>query len=159
MTKGKLDALERDRYIKWHEDNANNDLGDARAILDKSQKWAIIAGYYAMHNAAKYYLGKVFGIKIDAPGAHIDVLPILREKLPKKPTFDEIQKLIVKAEEEFESLTGADASTVITQYKLGKEKREKQSYYTRFAGRKEDAKDFLDNTVEPFMKIIMELNE
>ena len=159
MAKEKLSPLERDRYILWQKENAELDLQDAEAILEKSKKWSIIAGYYAMHNAAKYYLGKVFNIKITAPSAHDDTLKILESTLIKSPTYKEIKKLIEKAKKEFESLIGADASTIATQYKVGKEKREKQTYYSRFSGKKEDALKFLNEIVKPFLKIIMELEE
>ncbi len=157
--KEKLNSIERERYISWHKENAELDLKDAEEILDKSQKWSIIAGYYAMHNAAKYYLAKVYNLKISAPAAHDETLKALEQLLIKSPTYSEIKKLIVEAEKEFESLTGADASTISNHYKLGKEKREKQTYYTRFQGKKEDAQDFLNEIVKPFIKIIMELEE
>ncbi len=159
MTKEKLSPIERERYINWHKENAELDLEEAEEILEKSQKWSIIAGYYAMHNAAKYYLGKVFNLKISAPSAHDETLKALEQFLIKSPTYKEIKKLILEAEKEFETLIGADASTIANQYRLGKEKREKQTYYTRFQGKKEDAQGFLDEIVKPFIKIIMELEE
>ena len=159
MAQERLNPLERERYIKWHKENAQVDLRDAESIIYKTQKWSIIAGYYAMHNAAKYYLGNVFGIKITAPSAHDETLKVLEKTLIKSPTYKEIKKLIEKAEKEFETLVGADASTITAQYRLGKEKREKQTYYSQSFVKREDAQKFLDEIVKPFMKIIMELEE
>ncbi len=159
MAYDKLNPLEKERYIEWHKQNAELDLKDAELILDKSQKWSIIAGYYAMHNAAKYYLGKVHGFKISAPGAHEETLKMLEKLLIKAPTHQEIKKLINEAEKEFEILMGADASTIADYYKVGREKREKQTYYTQFQGKKEDAQRFLNEIVKPFIKIIMKLEE
>lgn len=159
MAKERLTTLEKERYIEWHKENAIIDLKDAEDIIDISQKWGIIAGYYAMHNAAKYYLGRVFGLKITAPSAHDEVLKVLEKQLISRPTYQEIKKLIEKAEEEFETLTGADAETISNHYRIGKEKREKQTYYTKYQGKKEDAIAFLNEVVKPFIKIIMELEE
>ena len=44
-------------------------------------------------------------------------------------------------------------------YRVGKEKREKQTYYTRFPSKKDDGKEFLTEIVKPFLKIILELEK
>ncbi|MEA3515287.1 MAG: hypothetical protein U9R34_07440 [Nanoarchaeota archaeon] len=57
----KLNPLERERYLQWHKAQAEYDMDIAERMIGSFPKWGIIIGYYSMYNAAKYYLGKVFG--------------------------------------------------------------------------------------------------
>lgn len=147
----------KERYVNWHKNNALIDLKDAENIISISPKWSIIAGYYAIHNATKYYLGNVHNKEIKQPGAHKDAFLLLKKALMTQPAYNEVNVLIKKAEEEYEILIGADAESIYRQYERGKNQRENQQYYQTNFLKVEDAKDFLENTVKPFLKIILEL--
>ena len=155
----KLNPLERERYLKWHLSQTEYDLRIAESLVLISPKWSIIIAYYSMHNAAKYYLGKVFSIKVVPPQTHETVVRELERRTLKNPTCQEIKRLIESAKEEFDILTYADPAIIHQQYRQGKEKREKQSYYSSHSIRKEDPKDFIKNIAKPFQKIMVELGE
>jgi hypothetical protein len=54
----KLPEVEREDYIKRHENFWKEDLKVAEKLLEISPRWALVAGYYAMHDFAKLFLAK-----------------------------------------------------------------------------------------------------
>jgi len=61
---------ERDKWLNFHKKAYKDDLEAANLLLLKHPRWSIIADYYAMHDLAKYYLGKTHNIKISSPDIH-----------------------------------------------------------------------------------------
>ena len=61
---------ERDKWLNFHKKAYKDDLEAAKLLLLKHPRWSIIADYYAMHDLAKYYLGKTHNIKISSPDIH-----------------------------------------------------------------------------------------
>lgn len=157
MAVSTLTPMNKERYVKWHKENAEQDLKDAKNMIKVSEKWAIITGYYAMHNAAKYYLGKVRNKKIEQPEAHADTIKEIEVALRQK--YKTVAQLIEQAKEEFDSLTNADQEDIKLRLIQGREKMEKRTYYQTHPTKPEEAIKFIEETVKPFIKIIMELEE
>ena len=60
----RLPEVEREKYLSFHERLWKEDFRTCRLLINKSPRWSIISGYYAMHDLAKYLLAKKFNIKI-----------------------------------------------------------------------------------------------
>lgn len=156
MEMKKLEIYEKEHYFKWHEENAKSDLEDSYEILKLSNKWAIISGYYAMHNAAKYYISRTTGMKFSGGGEHEEIGKRLISLLGDKSKKDIIKRYIEEAKTIYEDLIVESGSDLGHLHKLGEEKRVKQSYYSKKYVN-EDAKKFLDEIVKPFVELMFKI--
>ena len=111
--------------------------------LIKFPRWSIIAGYYAMHDLAKLYLGKNFELKLSAPNIHAATIQALRELVKRK----DIIKYLEEAETYFE---------LHKSLMKGREEREKTQYYSldRTNVNVQRASYFFEKIVLPFIKIL-----
>ena len=58
-----LGEKEREDWIWFHENAYKEDLKLTEELMLKSPRWSIVAGYYAMHDLTKLYLGMVKGVE------------------------------------------------------------------------------------------------
>ena len=148
----KLVETEKSDYLKFFENTYKDNLRTAYDNLKKHPRWTIISGYYAMHDLAKFFLAKQFSLKINKR-VHIATIICLEEVLKDKKLKNEITKLLEKAENIF--------STNITRYlEKGKREREKVQYYnfkTDFSQITDNASHFIEDVVNPFIKIVERL--
>jgi len=120
-----------------------DNLEHCKYVMDGYPRWAIISGYYAMHDMAKLLLAKQFRLKVDFE-VHSTTIKVLNTLVKNK----QILNLIDKGYKEFISLANdlADA----------KKDRVKVQYYTGTEYMKDEykkrAKEFLRVVVEPYLK-------
>lgn len=74
----RINELELGRYVNFFENSYSDNLEHSKANLIKFPHWAIISGYYAMHDITKLLLAKKFRIKIEFE-VHATTIKVLRE--------------------------------------------------------------------------------
>src|SRR3989344_6691713 len=62
----KISELELERYVSFFDNSYKDNLEHSKANLTKFSRWAIISGYYAMHDITKLLLAKKFRIKVES---------------------------------------------------------------------------------------------
>jgi hypothetical protein len=87
----KLPEIEKKTYISFHEKAWKEDLETARNLVEKSPKWSVIAGYYAMHNLTKLFLAKKFNLKISGKFVHAATIEALRKFLKDKTLVKKLE--------------------------------------------------------------------
>lgn len=144
----KISELELKRYTDFFENSYKDNLEHSKANLDKFPRWAIISGYYAMHDITKLLLAKKFRIKVEFE-VHSTTIKVLRELIKS----EEILSLIEKGYKEFLSLANdlaeARDERVKVQYYTGTEFMH-QEYLKR-------AKEFYETIVLKYIEKIKEL--
>lgn len=155
----KLNEVEREIWIKFHEFAYKDDLELSEKIKDSNPRWSIISGYYAMHDIAKLYLGKVHNFKIAGENVHRQTIDCLKLVLRDKKEADRIFELLRNAEKEINEI-GAEQIPYLLM--SGKKERGKAQYYSVdvLTDNKEYAKKaewFNDNIVRIFIKILEEM--
>jgi len=144
----KINELELERYINFFENSVKDNLEHSKENLEKFPRWAIISGYYAMHDITKFLLAKKFRIKIEME-VHMTTIKVLQELIKNK----EILNLIEKGYKEFLTLANDLAEA--------KKDRVKVQYYTGTSFMKEEyktrAKSFYNSVVLTYLKKIQEL--
>ncbi len=151
-----LTDAERNVWIEFHEFAYKDDFKLAEKIIKDHPRWAIICSYYAMHDAAKLYLGKIHNVKISGAETHRQTIDELKNVLEQKDEKEKIIKLLEKAEDE---INGIDPDSVPYLLLTGKKERGKAQYYSERASSKnidysKKALWFIANIAEPFIKIM-----
>ncbi|MFH0961908.1 MAG: hypothetical protein V1820_04455 [archaeon] len=106
----RLPEIEKENYLKFHSETWKEDLETSELLLGKNERWAVIAGYYAMHNLAKEYIARKFNLKIDGKFVHAAAVSALREFSRRDPLSGELAELLEKAK----------AGRALSQYYTGK---------------------------------------
>lgn len=144
----KISDIELERYTNFFEISYKENLEHSKANLINFPRWSIISGYYAMHDITKLLLAKRFKIKMEFE-VHLTTIKVLDELIKNK----EILSLIKNGYNEFISLAN-DLSEA-------RGERTKAQYYTGTRFMKElyqkKAKEFLNNTILPYLSKIEEL--
>jgi hypothetical protein len=151
----KLNDLEKQNYTKFFENTYQDNLNAARYNLNKFPRWSIIAGYYAMHDIAKLFLAKKYGLKINSR-VHFACIVSLSFLLNRdKQEFVKSVELLKKAQKIFdENVLGIKVDELVQYLKKAKSERGKVQYYNPRIDRNvsEKASYFLDNVAIPFVK-------
>ena len=138
----KINDLELERYVNFFENSYTDNLEHCKSNLDKFPRWAIISGYYGMHDITKLLLAKKFRVKIEFE-VH------LREVIKNK----EINNLIEIGYKEF--------LTLANDLDEAKKERTKVQYYTgtKFMHQEylKKANEFCNSVVLPCTEKIKEL--
>lgn len=144
----KINDLELNRYMNFFENSYVDNLNHCKANLGQFSRWAIISGYYAMHDITKLLLAKKFRIKIEFE-IHSTTIKVLRELVESK----EILNLIERGYKEF--------LTLAQDLYEAKKERIKSQYYTgtKFMHEeyKREAKEFYETVVLKYLEKIKEL--
>ncbi|MFH1364637.1 MAG: hypothetical protein ABIH52_03185 [Candidatus Aenigmatarchaeota archaeon] len=135
----KISEIELDRYVNFFENSYMDNLEHSKANLESFPRWAIISGYYAMHDATKLLLAKKFRIKVDLE-VHATTIKVLRELVRNK----EILALIERGYREFISLANDLAEA--------KKERVKMQYYT---GTEFMHKEYLKRSKEFYDSVVL----
>lgn len=153
LKQGKISRIietELPRYVNFFDNTYKENLEHTKFNLEKFPRWSIISGYYAMHDITKLFLAKNFSIKIEFE-VHKTTINILKEIIKDK----EILRLLKIGYNEF--------ITMANDLSKAKKERTKAQYYTGtdFAKEKykEQASDFLNNVVLPYIEKIDKLIE
>ena len=144
----KISELELKRYVDFFENSYKDNLEHSKSNLDKFPRWAIISGYYAMHDITKLLLAKKFRLKVEFE-VHSTTIKVLRELIKS----EEILSLIEKGYKEFLSLANDLAEA--------RDERVKAQYYTGTEFMHEEylkrANGFYQNVVLQYLEKIKEL--
>jgi hypothetical protein len=165
----KIETIEKDKYVSFHFDNYKIDLESAEDFLkSENSKYAVIAGYYSVLNVTLWNLAKYFNLKISEKdtGVHTNCLIVLEEYIKNKKIKDQIVKLLNEAKEEFNHFTVLRKNseyTLPTMLKQSSDKRKRYTYYSierdlpRYNDRLNEAKNFIENIVKPYVSIMEKL--
>ena len=144
----KISELEIRRYVNFFENSYKDNLEHSKANLTKFPRWAIISGYYAMHDITKLLLAEKFRIKIEFE-IHSTTIKVLKELIKS----EEILSLIEKGYKEFLSLANDLAEA--------RDERVKAQYYTGTEFMHEEylkrANEFYESVVLVYLEKIKEL--
>lgn len=151
VKEGKISRIketELERYIEFFAESYEDNLNHSKVNLEAYPRWAIISGYYAMHDISKLLIAKMYRFKIERQ-VHITTIEVLRELIKD----ENMVKLLEEGYEEFQGL--AD------DLDEAKKERVKVQYYTGSHFLKEKykgkAKVFFNGVVEPFIDKIKKL--
>lgn len=156
-----LTDAERKIWMAFHEFAYKDDIGLAKKIIEEHPRWAIICSYYAMHDIAKLYLGKIHNIKISGPETHRQTIDEMKRVLEQKEEKERIIKLLEDAENEIEEI---DPGYIPYMLITGKKERGKAQYYSEKSSSKNidytrKVLWFIENIAKPFIKIMEKLIE
>ena len=154
-----LSEIEREIWIKFHEFAYKDDLKLAETIKETTPRWSIIAGYYAMHDIAKLYLGKVHNIKISGKFIHAKTILAFKKVFEGKEEQERILKLLEEADREIKEIGAEQIPYLLS---AGKTERGKSQYYpskvlTDNEEYKKKANCFFDSIVKVFINIMEKL--
>lgn len=144
----RIKETELARYVDFFENTYKENLEHGKKNVEEFPRWAIISGYYAMHDITKLFLAKKFMIKIDYE-VHATAIKVLKELVRDK----DILELLKVGYNEFISMANDLAEA--------RKERTKVQYYTGTAFMKEHykkkVKDFLADVVLPYIERIKSL--
>ena len=151
-----LPEVEKESWIKFHENAYKDDLKHAEKDLIEFPRWSIISGYYAMHNITKLYLGKIHNVKIVGEQVHSKALKALSKFIQDKKEKEKVIGLLKKAEISFFNVLQLEEKTLPLMLRKGKTERGKTQYYSKDFSDIKSKKSvyFLDNIVKPYIEIM-----
>ncbi len=143
----RINELELERYLNFYRQSYRENLEHMYAVVEKFPRWAIISGYFAMHDIAKLLIAKKLWLKVDRE-VHRTTIEVL-EHLTKNR---KLAKMLERGYEKFKELAGmlseAKRERVRAQYYTGSE-------YLKDYWRKR-AVEFTKE-VENFVRLVREL--
>lgn len=144
----RINEMELSRYVSFFEVSYKDNLNHSKENLERFPRWAIISGYYAMHDITKLFLAKKFRIKIEKE-VHATTIKVLKELVKKKA----ITKLIENGYRTF--------LTLAQDLEEAKRERVKAQYFTGTKFMQEryqkKAKEMDKEVVDDYIKKIKEL--
>jgi len=165
----KIASLEKENYVSFHWENYRVDLESALNFLGTGNaKYSVIAGYYAVLNITLWYFAKYFNLKIseEKTGVHKNCLVVLENFVSEEKLKKKIITLLEEAQKEFNSFTILKKSREQTLPVMLKQSADKRKRYTYYSSKRnlpedseqlEEAKNFLENTVKPYITIMERL--
>jgi hypothetical protein len=150
----KLPEAEKESYCSFLTFTWQDNFKACRFNLKKFPRWSIIAGYYAMHDLAKLFLAKNFGLKI-TKRVHYATIVALEEVFKEKELREKVVKLLKEAERYYAVIERP------IYLRIARRERERAQYYT---GKKVEFKNyqsksfyFFNQIVKPFIQILRKL--
>jgi len=144
----RIKETELERYISFFSNSYKDNYEHAQSNVESFPRWAIISGYYAMHDISNLLIAKIYRIKIETE-IHATTIKVLQELINDK----EILKLIEEGYEEFNNLANELSDA--------KKERVKVQYYTGTDFMKEKyrqkAKEFFEKNVKIYIEKINKL--
>lgn len=152
----RLPEVEREFWIKFHENVYKDDLKHAEKDMTEFPRWSIISGYYAMHDITKLYLGKIHNIKITGENVHSKTLEALSKFIRDKKEKEKIIELLKKAEISFFNVTRLQEKILPLMLRKGKTERGKTQYYSKdfLEIKTQRSVYFFDNIVKPYIGLM-----
>lgn len=114
----KISELELGRYINFFENSYKDNLEHCKTNISNFPRWAIISGYYAMHDITKLLLAKKFRIKIEFE-VHATAIKALKGLIKSKEILGLIEKGYGEYQELANELSEAKKERVKVQYYTG----------------------------------------
>ncbi len=152
-----LPKSEKEKYAGFHKEAYQDDLRAAKALFTVSPRWAIIAGYYAMHDIAKLYLAEQHGLKIAGRGVHLATIVALRKVLSDKKAKEQAIRLLREAEKVYEIFsTHLREGIIPIILSRGRDEREKSQYYSEKREKLafEKSAEFNEQIARPFIELM-----
>lgn len=156
-----LQFLEEADYLRFHEISYREDLEVAERLIPFSPRWGVVAGYYAMHDATKLFLGKVHKLKLSGKFIHEAVIEALRTVLKDEEPKKRALELLEEARETYQVFDSWSNEAVIPLVlRKSKEERGKAQYYSRNFQQvitpeyQKKALSFLNGVVRPFLELM-----
>lgn len=156
-----LQFLEEENYLNFYEIIYKEDLEVAKKMLFFSPRWAFVAGYYAMHNITKLYLGKIHKLKISGQFIHEAVIESLRTVLKDEEQKKKALELLEEAKKTYQVFDSWSKEAVIPFIlRKSKEQRGQVQYYSKNFQEviepeyQQNAISFLNNVVHPFLELM-----
>lgn len=150
----KIAPAEERQYLDFLNNCYKDDLRHSEDCVFTHPRWAIISGYYAMHDLSKLFLAKVYGLKISKRAVHAATICAMQEVLKGEPQKERLRLLLEEAGEMYE-LVGTSISKYLVK---GRDEREKVQYYTGSSyGQKAyqtKAAYFLEQIVKPYTEVL-----
>ena len=144
----KILETEKERYLNFFSNSYKENLEHCKYNLERYPRWSIISDYYSMHDLAKLFLADKFSIKIEL-NVHQTTIDMLRELIKDKQVIDML------------NMGYSEFIKLLNDLAIAKKHRTKAQYYTgtKFMKEKykEEAIDFLNKTVLPFINKIKNL--
>ena len=147
----RINEFEIERYVNFFNNSYLDNLEHARFVLNKYPRWAIISGYYAMHDIAKLFLAKEYGLKLGYFDVHLTTIKVLSEILEDEKIVEIIQESYDDYIDLSEDLNKAKKLRAKTQYYTG-------SDFSKLEFEKK-AREFVELKVCLFIKKIKALME
>jgi hypothetical protein len=153
-----LETVEKEKYILFHKTAYEDDIKVAEMLLTSSFRWAIIAGYYAMHDITKLYLAKHHNLKISEKGVHLAAVVALRYVLSDNEQKKKVLLLLAEAKKTYDIFSTPLKEKVIPAIlNKGKEEREKTQYYSEEKINLEKSLEFQEKIVRPYVDIMKKM--
>lgn len=153
-----LELNERESWINFHRLVYKEDLEHANANLLKFPRWSIISAYYAMHDIAKLYIGKIHNRRVTGERIHKKVIEALKFLVKNQEQREKIIKLLQDAEITFFDSLRLKEDVLPLMLRKGRQERGKAQYYSSDPKLSEinsqKAAYFIDNIVKPFIQIM-----
>jgi len=165
----KLETVEKENYVSFHQYNYKKDLESAKAFLEmNNSKYAVIAGYYAVLNITLWYFAKYFNLKIseEGTGVHTNCQIVLEKFVKTDQLKKKIIELLGEAHQEFVSFTILKKNSEETLPIMLKQSADKRKRYTYYSSERtlpkndeqlNEAKNFIENIVSPYLSILENL--
>ncbi|MDA3855903.1 MAG: hypothetical protein PF569_06575 [Candidatus Woesearchaeota archaeon] len=148
IEEGKLSRigdLELERYINFFNSSYGDNLKHSEFNKNEFPRWAIISGYYAMHDISKLLIVKTYGLKVEFE-VHSTTIKVLNEILKDKEIFALIDQAYFEFKYLANDLFDAKNERVKTQYFTGSEFMHDEY--------KKKAENFIKEIVNPFIEKI-----
>jgi len=145
----KLNEIEKLTYLNFLSVTYKENLNHSKYCLKKFSRWAIISGYYAMHDISKLFLADKFDLKINF-NVHKITIEVFEELIEDKSIINLLNKGYDELREMMNDLVDAKEKRINAQYYTGT-KFMKDKY-------RKEAKDFLFKIVYPFIEKIRGLS-
>ena len=123
----RLNEIERKIWIEFHEFAYKDDIKLAEKILREHPRWSIVIAYYAMHDIAKLYLGKIHNVKITGQNVHRQTVDGLKMVIKNEDEKNRIVNLLETAEKRIKELRPEELPYLLI---AGKKERGKAQYYS-----------------------------
>lgn len=152
----RLAETEKASYCSFLGYTWQDNLKASQFNLREFPRWSVISGYYAMHDLAKLFLAKSFGLKI-TERVHFATIIAMQETVKNGPVKKKAVRLLKESEK---YCSEAELPNFL---KVAKREREKAQYYTgkspNFVNYRTNAGYFSENIVKPFVQVIDGLME
>lgn len=152
-----IDVIERKLKAERLAFASQDDYDTTYFLLEKHPRWTVITGYYCMHNIAKYFLMKEYGIDFDENDIHKCVVLELSKAL--KDDAKEVIKYLIEAKKEYDVILENPQYPANSLFESKKD-RGKINYMSDPRSAQTDfiskiSKDFLENRFEPFIAVMV----
>lgn len=154
-----LPATEKENYVGFHKNAFEEDLRHAEKNVLEFPRWAIISGYYCMHDLTKLFLAERFNAKLSSPEIHSKAIEALEYFIKDDELKKKLLTLLKDAKDIFYSAERLKERTLPILLRRGKQERGKAQYYSEDYTKEQKvssqkASYFLETIVKPYVELV-----